>query len=97
MEEDRETGPAIAEAIDGAGDDWTVSGDAMRWSPGRTGQREPDHPGVDVAAGIGAVLHVHPDTVRRVVNRAVTPFALVAADVLDELRGLSRPSVRRPR
>jgi hypothetical protein len=35
--------------------------------------------------------------VRRVVNRAVTPFALVAADVLDELRGLTRPSVRRPR
>jgi len=43
------------------------------------------------------LLHVHPDTVRRVVNRAVTPFALVAAGVLDELRGLSRPSVRRPR
>jgi hypothetical protein len=52
---------------------------------------------VDVAAGIGAVLHVDPDAVRRVVNRAVTPFALVAADVLDELRGLTRPSVRRPR
>lgn len=92
-----ETEHAIAEAMDGAGEDWTVSGDAMRWSPGRTGQGEPDHPGVDVAAGIGAVLHVHPDTVRRVVNRAVTPFALVAADVLDELRGLSRPSVRRSR
>ena len=94
---DSETGQAIAEAMDGAGEDWTVSGDAMRWSPGRAGQHEPDHPGVGVAAGIGAVLHVHPDTVRRVVNRAVTPFALVAADVLDELRGLSRPSVRRPR
>jgi hypothetical protein len=94
---DSETGHAMAEAFDGAGEDWSVSGDAMRWSPGRAGQREPDHAGVDVAAGIGAVLHVHPDTVRRVVNRAVTPFALVAADVLDELRGLSRPSVRRSR
>jgi energy-coupling factor transporter ATP-binding protein EcfA2 len=88
---------ALAEAMDGAGEDWTVSGDAMRWSPGRSGQGQPARAGVDVAAGIGAVLRVHPDTVRRVVNRAVTPFALVAADVLDELRGLTRPSVRRPR
>jgi serine/threonine-protein kinase RsbW len=97
MGEDRPAGLALAEAMDGAGEDWTVSGDAMRWSPGRVAQQEPDRPGVDVAASLGAVLHVHPDTVRRVVSRAVTPFALVAADVLDELRGLTRPAVRRPR
>jgi hypothetical protein len=97
MGDDRPTGRALSEAIDGAGEDWTVSGDAMRWSPGRAGQRAPDAGGADLAAGIGAVLHVHPATVRRVVNRAVTPFALVAADVLDELRGLTRPSERRPR
>jgi serine/threonine-protein kinase RsbW len=97
MGDDRPAGRELAEAFDGAGEDWTVSGDAMRWSPGRAGQRPPDPRGVDVAAGIGAVLRVHPDTVRRVVNRAVTPFALVAADVLDELRGLTRPSERRPR
>lgn len=97
MVDDRPTGHALDEAFDGAGEDWTVSGDAMRWSPGRAGQRTPDQPGSDLAAGIGAVLHVHPDTVRRVVNRAVSPFALVAADVLDELRGLTRSSERRPR
>jgi hypothetical protein len=97
MADDRPIGQELAEAMDGAGEDWTVSGDAMRWSPDRAGQWPPDRAGVDVAAGIGAVLHVHPDTVRRVVNRAVTPFALVAADVLDELRGLTRPSPRRSR
>jgi serine/threonine-protein kinase RsbW len=97
MGDERPAGLALADALDGAGEDWTVSGDAMRWSPGRAGQREPERAGGDVAAGIGAVLHVDPDAVRRVVNRAVTPFALVAADVLDELRGLTRPSVRRPR
>jgi hypothetical protein len=82
-----------AEAIDGAGEDWTVSGDAMRWSPSRAaGEGEPDVYGVGLASGIGAALHVHPDTVRRVVSRAVTPFAEVAADMLDELRGLTRPA-----
>jgi hypothetical protein len=97
MADDRPTGHELAEAMDGAGEDWTVSGDAMRWSPARAGQSPSEHGGVDVAAGIGAVLHVHPDTVRRVVTRAVSPFALVAADVLDELRGLARPSPRRSR
>lgn len=91
-----------AEAIDGAGEDWTVSGDAMRWSPARaSGDGNPDAfggGGGGVASGIGAVLHVHPDTVRRVVSRAVTPFAEVAADMLDELRGLTRPArTRAPR
>jgi hypothetical protein len=97
MADDMRTVHGLAEAMDGAGEDWTVSCDAMRWSPARAGQFPSDHAGVDVAAGIGAVLRVHPDTVRRVVTRAVSPFALVAADVLDELRGLTRPSPRRSR
>ena len=97
MGEQRPTGHALTDAMDGAGEDWTVSGDAMRWSPGHAGQRDPDRPGGDLAAGIGAVLHVHPDTVRRVVNRAVAPFALVAADMIDELRGFTRASERRTR
>jgi serine/threonine-protein kinase RsbW len=91
MGESRAGEHGLAEAIDGAGEDWSVSGDAMRWSPGRA--RDGGSDGFDVAGGIGSVLGVHPDTVRRLVSRAVTPFAVVASDVLDELRGLSRPGL----
>jgi hypothetical protein len=45
----------VAEAIDGATGDWSMSGDAMRWSPdlAERGPADGELRGVDVAAGIG--------------------------------------------
>jgi hypothetical protein len=76
----------MAEAIDGAGTDWTVSSDAMRWSPRQASSDR--FPGVDCGTGVGEALGPY---VRRLAGRAVAPFAEVAADMLDELRGLQRP------
>jgi hypothetical protein len=76
----------VGDALDGAGADWTVSSDAMRWSPQRPGSH--DFPGVDCGTGVGEALRPH---VRRLAARAAAPFAEVAVDMLDELRGLRRP------
>ena len=46
---------AVAEAIDGATGDWSMSGDAMRWSPdlAEHGPAAGELRGVDIAAGAG--------------------------------------------
>jgi len=87
----------VTESIDGATGDITMSGDAMRWSPelaegqgsaGSFGSAAP--PGVDVAAGFGALLGLDGPGVRRLVSGAVASLATVAGDVVAELRQLTR-------
>jgi len=78
----------VAEAIDGATGDWSMSGDAMRWSP-ELAERGPggsELPGLDVAVGIGAGLGLDMDSVRRLVSGALTSLGSVASDVVTELR-----------
>ena len=82
-----------AEAIDGATGDWSMSGDAMRWSPDLA-SRGPveggELRGLDVAAGIGAGLGLDMNGVRRLVTGALTSLGSVANDVVSELRQLTR-------
>jgi hypothetical protein len=88
----------VTESIDGATGDITMSGDAMRWSPEladgqarAVGSLPPGSlPGVDVAAGFGALLGLDAPGVRRLVSGAVTSLATVAGDVVAELRQLTR-------
>jgi hypothetical protein len=86
----------VTESIDGATGDITMSGDAMRWSPELAdgearGVGVPGVlPGVDVAAGFGALLGLDGPGVRRLVSDAVTSLATVAGDVVAELRQLTR-------
>ncbi|WP_100500656.1 hypothetical protein [Geodermatophilus chilensis] len=86
----------VTESIDGATGDITMSGDAMRWSPeladgqARAGDPPGALPGVDVAAGFGALLGLDGPGVRRLVSGAVTSLATVAGDVVAELRQLTR-------
>ena len=87
----------VTESIDGATGDITMSGDAMRWSPeladGQVGERALGPaalPGVDVAAGFGALIGLDGPGVRRLVSGAVTSLATVAGDVVAELRQLTR-------
>ena len=83
----------VARAIDGATVDWSMSGDAMRWSPDLA-DRAPEErspfvgglPGLEVAAGLGMDL----DGVRRLVTGALTSLGAVANDVVSELRQLTR-------
>jgi hypothetical protein len=82
----------VAEAIDGATGDWSMSGDAMRWSPDLA-HREPlmgELRGMDVAAGIGAGLGLDMTGVRRLVSGALTSLGAVASDVVTEFRQLTR-------
>ncbi|SHN68998.1 hypothetical protein SAMN05660350_01620 [Geodermatophilus obscurus] len=86
----------VTESIDGATGDITMSGDAMRWSPeladgqARAVGSPGALPGVDVAAGFGALLGLDALGVRRLVTGAVTSLATVAGDVVAELRQLTR-------
>ncbi len=80
----------VAEAIDGATGDWSMSGDAMRWSP-ELAEREHsagELRGLEVAAGWGAGLGLDMDGVRRLVSGALTSLGTVANDVVTELRQL---------
>jgi hypothetical protein len=85
----------VAESIDGATGDWSVSGDAMRWSP-ELAERGPETAeagpmaGLDVAAGLGAVLALEAGGVRRLVSGALTTLTVAASDVVQELRELTR-------
>src|SRR3712207_4443797 len=82
----------VADAIDGATGDWSMSGDAMRWSPDLA-ERQPslgELRGMDVAAGIGAGLGLDMTGVRRLVSGALNSLGAVAADVVSELRQLTR-------
>ena len=82
----------IAEAIDGATGDWSMSGDAMRWSPdlAARGPSEGELRGLDVAAGIGSGLGLDMTGVRRLVTGALNSLGSVANDVVSEFRQLTR-------
>jgi hypothetical protein len=95
MPEDPAPLDPVAESIDGATGDWSVSGDAMRWSPALA-ERGPEAPatgalaGLDVAAGLGSVLGLESGGVRRLVSGALTTLTVAASDVVQELRELTR-------
>jgi hypothetical protein len=83
----------VAQAIDGATGDWSMSGDAMRWSPelaeqGPTAAGELR--GMDVAAGLGTGLGLDIAGVRRLVSGALETLGTVAGDMVSELRQLAR-------
>ena len=83
---------AVAEAIDGATGDWSMSGDAMRWSPdlAEHGPAAGELRGVDIAAGVGSGLGLDMAGVRRLVSGALTSLGAVATDVVSEFRQLTR-------
>jgi hypothetical protein len=85
---------AIAQALDGATGDYAVSGDAMRWSPELAERPAAELggslPGLDVAAGLGAVLGLDTAGVRRLVSGALFTLGSAASDVVSELRQLTR-------
>lgn len=91
-------GNSVAEAIDGAVGDWSMSGDAMRWSPelaaGRpaAGVLGEGLSGLDVAAGFGSTLGLDIGGVRRLVSGALSSLGTAAGDVVQELRELTRGS-----
>ena len=95
MESPVEQQDPVARAIDGATVDWSMSGDAMRWSPDLA-DRPPEErgplagalPGLESATGLGVDL----DGVRRLVAGALTSLGAVANDVVSELRQLTRGS-----
>ena len=82
----------VAEAIDGATGDWSMSGDAMRWSPdlAEHGPAAGELRGVDIAAGVGTGLGLDMAGVRRLVSGALTSLGAVATDVVSEFRQLTR-------
>lgn len=82
----------VAAAIDGATGDWSMSGDAMRWSPelAEQGPAVGELPGPDSAGGLGAGLGLDLDSVRRLVTGALTSLGTVATDVVAEVRQLTR-------
>ena len=83
---------AVAEAIDGATGDWSMSGDAMRWSPdlAEHGPAAGELRGVDIGAGVGTGLGLDMAGVRRLVSGALTSLGAVATDVVSEFRQLTR-------
>ncbi|MDP5183554.1 hypothetical protein QOZ88_12990 [Blastococcus sp. BMG 814] len=85
-------GNPVTDAIDGATGDWTLSGDAMRWSP-ELAERTPatgELGGLETAAGVGAALGLDVQGVRRLVSGALVSLGAVASDVVTELRQLTR-------
>jgi hypothetical protein len=85
-------GNPITEAIDGATGDWSMSGDAMRWSPdlAEHGPAAGELRGVDIAAGVGTGLGLDMAGVRRLVSGALNSLGAVATDVVSEFRQLTR-------
>src|SRR3954467_13137125 len=80
----------VATAIDGATGDWSMSGDAMRWSP-ELAERGPaggELRGLDSSMGLGTGLGLDMTGVRRLVSGALTSIGSVASDVVTELRQL---------
>jgi hypothetical protein len=82
----------VAQAIDGATGDWSMSGDAMRWSPelAEQGPSRGELPGLDAAVGLGTGLGLDMESVRRLVTGAITSLGTVATDVVTEFRQLTR-------
>ncbi|RBY97978.1 hypothetical protein DQ237_03535 [Blastococcus sp. TF02-8] len=86
----------VADAIDGATGDWSMSGDAMRWSP-ELAERAPasgelggELGGLEAGSGMGSALGLDIFGVRRLVSEALTSLGTVATDVVTELRALTR-------
>jgi len=81
----------VADAIDGATGDWSMSGDAMRWSPdlAARGPSDGELRGVDVASGVGTGLGLDMTGVRRLVSGALNSLGAVANDVVSEFRQLT--------
>ena len=82
----------VAQAIDGATGDWSMSSDAMRWCPDLA-ERAPaagELGGLEPAAGVGSALNLDVLGVRRLVSDPLTSLGTVAADVVTELRALTR-------
>jgi hypothetical protein len=81
----------VARSIDGATVDWSMSGDAMRWSPDLA-DRAPEErapmggnlAGLEAATGLGVDL----DGMRRLMAGALSSLGAVANDVVSELRRL---------
>ena len=84
----------VADAIDGATGDWSMSGDAMRWCPDLAEREVPagELRGMDVAAGLGTGLGLDMNGVRRLVSGALNSLGAVASDVVSEFRQLTRGS-----
>jgi hypothetical protein len=94
------TGPAnpVATAIDGATGDWSMSGDAMRWSPelAEQGPVGRELRGLDTAVGLGSGLGLDMNGVRRLVSGALNSLGSVAIEVVTEFRELTRGSSPEP-
>jgi hypothetical protein len=92
---------AIAECIDGAVGDWSMSGDAMRWSP-ELAERGPEAvsggllDGIEAASGFGSTLGLEMSGVRRLVSGALSSLGSVAGDVVSEFRQLTRGGSEEP-
>jgi len=81
----------VAQAIDGATGDWSMSGDAMRWSPelAERGAAATELRGVESPMGLGGGVGLDMNGVRRLVSGALTSLGSVASDVVTELRQLA--------
>jgi hypothetical protein len=81
----------VAQAIDGATGDWSMSGDAMRWSPelAERGAAAAELRGVESPVGLGGGMGLDMNGVRRLVSGALTSLGSVASDVVTELRQLA--------
>jgi hypothetical protein len=77
----------IADAIDGATGDWSMSGDAMRWQP-ELAETPPGEPRGLEMTGLGIDMN----GVRRLVSGALNSIGSVASDVVTEFRQLTRGS-----
>jgi hypothetical protein len=88
----------VAEAIDGATGDWSMSGDAMRWSPdlAARGPSAGELRGVDGASGAGTSLGLDMTGMRRLVTGALNSLGNVASDVVSEFRQLTRGGSEEP-
>jgi hypothetical protein len=87
-------GNPVAESIDGATGDWSMSGDAMRWVPelAERGPSAGELRGAETAAGLGGGLGLDVDNIRRLVSGALSSLGSVATDVVSEIRQLTRGS-----
>jgi len=88
----------VAEAIDGATGDWSMSGDAMRWSPdlAARGPASGELRGVEAASGVGTSLGLDMTGMRRLVTGALNSLGNVANDVVHEFRQLTRGGADEP-
>jgi hypothetical protein len=86
---DRETN-TVAEAIDGATQDWSVSSDAMRWMPDRS-EDERERASVAAliemhrAAAVGRTIEAPRPAATAGITGMPEPFGAMAAEVVREL------------